>query len=109
MSDTTSIQWTDATWNPIRGCSRVSEGCRHCYAETVAYRFSGPGQPYEGLLRVNADGKRKAEWNGTTLLVESHLLDPLKWARPRRIFVNSMAVKDSAASNGYAHSLKNVP
>ena len=44
------IAWTDTTWNPIRGCTRVSEGCRHCYAERVAGRFSGPGQPYEGLV-----------------------------------------------------------
>jgi len=50
MGDKTKIQWTDATWNPLRGCSRVSDGCRNCYAESVAHRFSGPGMPYEGLL-----------------------------------------------------------
>ena len=47
MSTNTGIEWTQATWNPIRGCSRVSEGCRNCYAEKVANRFKGPGQPYE--------------------------------------------------------------
>lgn len=51
MADHSTIEWTDATWNPIRGCSRVSEGCRHCYAETVAARFSGPGLAYEGLAK----------------------------------------------------------
>lgn len=51
MGDGTKISWTNATWNPIRGCSRVSEGCRHCYAERVAARFSGPGMPYEGLIK----------------------------------------------------------
>ena len=83
MGDT-KIQWCDATWNPLRGCSRVSEGCRHCYAERVAARFSGPGLPYEGLTR---DGR----WTGEVRFVETHLLDPLRWKRPRRIFVNSMS------------------
>ena len=101
----TKIEWTDSTWNPIRGCSRVSEGCRNCYAEKVAYRFSGAGQPYEGLVRINAKGERKPEWNGQVRFVEKHLLDPLRWKpvqihgetgviyedRPRRIFVNSMS------------------
>lgn len=82
------ISWTDQTWNPIRGCSRVSEGCRHCYAEHQAARFSGPGQPYEGLVTV-ANGH--PQWTGTIAFVEKHLLDPLKWKQPRRIFVNSMS------------------
>lgn len=86
MSDKTGIEWTDATWNPLRGCSRVSEGCRHCYAETVAARFSGPGQPYDGLAT-----RSPARWTGKVALVEKHLADPLRWTRPRRIFVNSMS------------------
>ncbi len=82
------IKWTDETWNPIRGCSRVSKGCEHCYAETVAARFSGPGQPYEGLaLRKNG----KAAWTGDVAFVADHLSDPLRWKRPRRVFVNSMS------------------
>ena len=85
MSDKSAIEWTDATWNPIRGCSRVSEGCRNCYAERVASRFSGPGKPYEGLVTD------KGRWNGTVKLVPEHLADPLRWQRPRRIFVNSMS------------------
>jgi protein gp37 len=91
VADKSKIEWTESTWNPIRGCSRVSEGCRNCYAESVAYRFSGPGQPYEGLVRIGADGNRKPEWNGQVHFVEEHLLDPLKWKKPRRIFVNSMS------------------
>lgn len=69
MGDKTKIQWTDATWNPIRGCSRVSAGCEHCYAEQAARRFSGPGMPYEGLVRLDAAGRAKAQWNGTIRLV----------------------------------------
>lgn len=82
------ISWTDETWNPIRGCSRVSEGCRNCYAEKVAGRFSGPGLPYEGLVTIGEKGPR---WNGTVRLVPEHLGDPLRWKRPRRVFVNSMS------------------
>lgn len=85
MSDKTAIEWTDATWNPIRGCSRVSQGCVHCYAEGVARRFSGPGQPYEGL--INQHGS----WNGNIRFVDHALDQPQRWKRPRRIFVNSMS------------------
>jgi protein gp37 len=88
MADKTGIEWTDATWNPVRGCSRVSEGCRNCYAERVAARFSGPGQPYEGLAkRVGGE----ARWTGKVRLIESALELPLRWRKPRRIFVNSMS------------------
>ncbi len=105
MSKETGIEWTDTTWNPIRGCSRVSDGCRNCYAERMAHRFSGPGQPYEGLTQL-VNGH--PVWTGKVELVEKHLLDPLRWepirtqteaeemagiygTRPRRIFVNSMS------------------
>jgi protein gp37 len=97
MGDSTKISWTDATWNPIRGCSRVSEGCRNCYAETLAGRFCGPGQPYEGLavrrLKVISDDEQRMEarWTGEVRFVAEHLADPLRWRKPRRIFVNSMS------------------
>lgn len=78
------IKWCDETWNPIRGCSRVSAGCVNCYAESVAHRFNAPGLPYEGLTK---DGR----WNGTVRLVPDHLADPLRWQKPRKIFVNSMS------------------
>lgn len=83
MADKTKIEWTDATWNPLRGCSRVSEGCRNCYAEGVANRFKGPGQPYEGLIA------KGGQWNGEIRLVPELLDQPLRWRKPRRIFVNS--------------------
>lgn len=93
MGEKTGIQWTDATWNPIRGCSRVSAGCMNCYAEKVAARFAydqpidhnKPPGPYFGL--VNDRGG----WNGRVDLIEDHLLDPLRWRKPRKIFVNSMS------------------
>jgi protein gp37 len=87
MADKSKIEWTDATWNPIRGCSVVSEGCRNCYAMAHAARFSGKGQAYEGLAYRNGSG---AHWAGKVRLIERHLEDPLRWKRPRRIFVNSM-------------------
>ena len=88
MSDRSAIEWTDATWNPIRGCSRVSEGCRNCYAERMAARFSGRGQPYEGLARMTADGPR---WTGAVRMVPAAMGLPLRWRRGRRVFVNSMS------------------
>lgn len=90
MGTKTEISWTDSTWNPIRGCSRVSHGCDNCYAQDVAGRFSGPGLAYEGLVHIGKDG-HSLGWNGVIKFVEKHLLDPLKWKKPRRIFVNSMS------------------
>lgn len=84
MSTKTTIEWTDATWNPVRGCSVVSAGCKNCYAMKVAYRFSKPGMPYEGLTY----GPR---WNGEIRIVHEALEEPLQWKRPRRVFVNSMS------------------
>lgn len=96
--DGSKIEWTDATWNPLRGCSRVSEGCRNCYAEAVAARFSEPGLPYHGLAEYwfsdatkGGDGKFRPRWTGKVRFVEERLADPLRWKRPRRIFVNSMS------------------
>jgi protein gp37 len=85
MGDT-SIEWTDKVWNPVRGCSRVSRGCEKCYAEKMAARFSDPGMAYEGLATRNP-----SRWTGEVRLVEEHLADPLKWRKPRRVFVNSMS------------------
>jgi protein gp37 len=98
MGDKTGIAWTDATWNPIRGCSLVSEGCRNCYAARVAGRFSAPGQAYAGLATTHTAEKaksfeyhHKARWTGEVRFVEEALALPLRWKRPRRIFVNSMS------------------
>jgi len=89
MATTSAIEWCDATWNPIRGCGRVSAGCEHCYAERVAYRFGQkPGAPYEGLTTLGKQGPR---WNGRVRFVPEMLDEPLKWHKPRRVFVNSMS------------------
>ena len=78
MSDHSSIEWTDATLNPVRGCIKISPGCAHCYAETFAERFRGvPGHPYEQGFDLR--------------LVPEKLVDPLRWPRPKMIFVNSMS------------------
>ena len=85
MGIDTKIEWTQATWNPIRGCTRVSEGCRNCYAEAIAGRFSGPGQAYHRLAKMTSLGAR---WTGRVDLIERRLFDPINWKEPRRIFVN---------------------
>ncbi|NRD62269.1 phage Gp37/Gp68 family protein [Corallococcus exiguus] len=78
MSDNSKIEWTDATWNPVRGCRKVSPGCKHCYAETFAERFRGvPGHPYTQGFDLK--------------LVPEKLAEPLRWRTPRTIFVNSMS------------------
>jgi protein gp37 len=78
MSDNSSIEWTDATWNPVRGCTKISPGCKNCYAERFAERFRGvPGHPFEQGFDLK--------------LVPHKLNEPLTWHRPRRIFVNSMS------------------
>lgn len=88
MSNNTSIEWTDRTWNPVRGCSRVSPGCVNCYAEGIAARFSKPGLAYEGLAkRVGGE----ARWTGQVRLIRDALTEPLSWRKPQRIFVNSMS------------------
>lgn len=88
MSATTSISWTDKTWNPTRGCSVISPGCVNCYAMKTAHRFSGSGKPYAGLTKQTSAGP---QWTGEVRSVESSLLEPLSWRKPARIFVNSMS------------------
>jgi len=78
------IAWTEQTWNPVMGCSKVSAGCTNCYAEKMAARFSGEGQHFHGL----SDGKR---WTGTVRFRADRLDEPLCWTRPRLAFVNSMS------------------
>lgn len=91
----TGINWCDSTWNPVRGCSRVSEGCRHCYAEQMAARIvrmgRGKPSPYDGLVKLHRDGYAAARWTGKVVLDASKLADPLRWRKPRRMFVNSMS------------------
>jgi protein gp37 len=86
---TTSIEWTDKTWNPVRGCSLVSPGCTNCYAMKQAHRFSAPGRPYAGLtVLTEHHGPR---WSGVVRTVPEMLAEPLRWRKPCRIFVNSMS------------------
>jgi protein gp37 len=78
MADTSHIEWTDATWNPVTGCTKISPGCKHCYAERLAHRLERMGQ---------ANYR-----NGFRLTLQPQMLDlPLRWKSPRRIFVNSMS------------------
>lgn len=73
-----SIEWTDATWNPVTGCNKVSPGCKHCYAERMAKRLCAMGQ--------------RNYTNGFELTLQQHMLElPLKWKRPSQVFVNSMS------------------
>lgn len=88
MANNSSIEWTDATWNPIVGCSRVSEGCRNCYAERFAHRWAGTVETYKGVVESTPNGSR---WTGNVKFIESRLDQPLRWRKPRRIFVNSMS------------------
>ncbi|HUU97378.1 MAG TPA: DUF5131 family protein, partial [Phycisphaerae bacterium] len=85
----TKIQWTDETWNPTRGCSKVSAGCINCYAMKMAHRFSGPGRAYEGLTHL-VPGKGP-QWTGAVRTVPEALTLPLRWRKPRRVFVDSMS------------------
>ncbi|MCY4552109.1 MAG: phage Gp37/Gp68 family protein [Candidatus Poribacteria bacterium] len=87
-SQSSKIEWTESTWNPVRGCTRVSEGCRFCYAERIAARFSGKGMAYEGLAKNTKAGP---QWTREVRTVPELLNEPLKWKKPRRIFVNSMS------------------
>jgi len=85
--NTTSIEWTDATWNPTRGCSRVSRGCDNCYAMHQAHRFPS----FAGLTRYVGRNGRGVDWTGCVELIPSKLDEPLRWRKPRRAFVNSMS------------------
>lgn len=88
MSSSSKIEWTDATWNPTRGCAIVSSGCANCYAMKQAHRQSGEGGAYEGLTRQTKHGPI---WTGEVRLVPELLDLPVRWKKPKRIFVNSMS------------------
>ena len=96
MSNFTKIEWTDHTWNPIRGCTKISPGCAHCYAETFAERFRGvPGHPYEQGFDLR--------------LVPEKLAEPLRWPGPRMVFVNSMSdLFHRAVSDAYIETVCRV-
>jgi len=78
MANNSSIEWTESTWNPVTGCTKISPGCKHCYAERMAKRLLAMGQPNYA--------------NGFKLVTHEHVLElPLKWKKPQTIFVNSMS------------------
>ena len=85
------IEWTDLTVNFVRGCTRMSEGCRFCYAERVGERWSKKGQPYEGLVLPSKVKGGHPRWSGEVRLIEKAQAEPKKWKEPRMIFVNSMS------------------
>jgi protein gp37 len=102
----TKIEWTDETWNPVRGCSKISLGCKNCYAERMAMRFCGDGDVdgpsitsehfTDGGVEFQKDFPfwrfaTKKGWTGKVELMEHKLAEPLHWRKPRRVFVNSMS------------------
>jgi protein gp37 len=96
VSLNSNIEWTDATWNPVRGCTKISPGCKHCYAETFAERFRGvKGHPYEQGFDLR--------------LVPEKIAEPLRWRAPRMIFVNSMSdLFHEAVPNEYIEAVAKV-
>ena len=96
MSLNSQIEWTDATWNPVRGCTKISPGCKHCYAETFAERFRGvKGHPYEQGFDLK--------------LVPEKLTEPFSWRSPKLVFVNSMSdLFQPGVPDGYAEAVSHV-
>ncbi len=88
MASSTTIEWTDSTWHPVRGCTRYSEGCRNCYAIRFAVRHDLPGRPFDGLTRKTKNG---LDWSGKVMFARKHLFDPLSGGSRRMIFVNSVS------------------
>ena len=85
----TQIEWTDATWNPVAGCSLASDGCKNCYAMQMARRLESMGiEKYQGLTRMVG---KKPTWNGIVRQDQKSLSIPYTWKKPRKIFVNSMS------------------
>lgn len=87
MSTNTKIEWTDATWSPVIGCSKISDGCKNCYAERMANRLANNPSTRNAYSIVSRNGK----WSGHTAMIESALEKPFKWKKPKMIFVCSMS------------------
>jgi protein gp37 len=89
MAQTSTIEWTDVTWNPVAGCLVITPGCTNCYAMRMAARLEAMGvAKYEGLTRKSGN---RYVWTGKVRLDEASLEAPLKWRKPRKVFVNSMS------------------
>jgi protein gp37 len=93
MSTNSKIEWTEATWNPVLGCTKVSPGCDHCYAITQATIRAGSPHPKvaEAFAGLTTRGEDGPDWTGRVNLLPGRLMQPVKWRKPRRIFVNSLA------------------
>jgi len=90
VGDKSKIEWTEASWNPVLGCSKVSPGCQNCYAVQQSFRNEQMGsQAYSGLTVLHPNNIR--DWSGKVTCLEDRLEIPLRWKRPRKIFVNSMS------------------
>lgn len=89
MSDKTEISWTDATWNPVVGCTKVSAGCDNCYAIRTAHRMTANPNPL--VSQAYAGTEQDGEWTGKINLLTDRLDQPLRWRKPRRIFVNAQS------------------
>jgi len=98
LAQSSTIEWTESTWNPVLGCTKVSPGCAHCYAERMAKRLAAisraaadrganPGRAANYRQVIN----RRGHWNGRLFLDEEAVADPLRWRKPRIVFVNSMS------------------
>lgn len=93
MAQNSKIEWTDATWNPILGCDKISPGCKNCYAIRTAHRLQSNPNPkvakaFEGLTVIQGG---QPNWTGRVNFVEERLNEPLRWGKPKRIFVNSQS------------------
>lgn len=87
----TKIEWTEDTWNPVRGCSPISPGCANCYAERQGGRFCGPGKPFDGFIQIGKNGNPGPHWTGKVELIP-HMLDlPMRRRKPTTYFANSMS------------------
>jgi len=94
MGQKSTIEWTESTWNPVVGCTKVSTGCEHCYAETMSNRLAGMARKHSDdsnrrshYMHVIKNGK----WNNKIRIIPEALDDPLRWREPRQVFVNSMS------------------
>ena len=88
---TTSIEWTDRVWNPVTGCTKVSPGCKHCYAETIADRFWATQYPHIPILTGPRAGEEQPRKFTDVWTHDERLLEPLSWRKPSKVFVNSMS------------------
>lgn len=105
MSSSSNIEWTDATWNPTVGCTKVSEGCRNCYAMQMAQRIAAAGEwaaaqgkektavqaAYAAVVARDLKGSPLPQWNNEVRTIKERLTEPLRWKTPRRVFVDSMS------------------